>query len=37
MAESDVQDLAVIGDSEGALDDGILTLRIALRSPDDQS
>lgn len=35
QAEFDYMDFAVIGDAEGSLDDGILTLRIDLRPPDD--
>ena len=32
QAQRDFQDFAIIGDAEGTLDDGILTLRIDLRS-----
>ena len=31
QAQADFQDFAIIGDAEGSLDDGILTLRIDLR------
>jgi hypothetical protein len=31
QAQTDFQDFAMIGDAEGSLDDGILTLRIDLR------
>jgi hypothetical protein len=31
QAQRDFQDFAIIGDAEGTLDDGILTLRIDLR------
>jgi hypothetical protein len=31
QAQVDFQDFAIIGDAEGSLDDGILTLRIDLR------
>jgi hypothetical protein len=34
QAQIDYQDFAVIGDAEGSIDDGILTLRIDLRPPD---
>lgn len=32
QAETDFMDFAIIGDAEATLDDGILTLRIALKS-----
>jgi hypothetical protein len=35
QAQRDFMDFAMIGDAEGTLDDGILTLRIDLRPPDD--
>jgi len=31
QAETDFQDFAIIGDAEGTIEDGILTLRIDLR------
>lgn len=34
QAQVDFQDFAMIGDAEGTLDDGILTLRIDLRPPE---
>ena len=34
QAQSDLQDFAMIGDSEASLEDGILVLRIDLRPPD---
>jgi sulfur transfer protein SufE len=34
QAQSDFQDVAMIGDSEASLEDGILVLRIDLRPPD---
>jgi hypothetical protein len=37
QAKFDYQDYALIGDAEATLDDGILTLRIDLRPPDQKS
>lgn len=34
QAQADYQDFAMIGDAEGDIDDGILTLRIDLRPPE---
>lgn len=34
QARTDFQDYAIIGDAEGSLDDGILTLRVDLRPKD---
>lgn len=34
QAQTDFQDFAIIGDAEGTLDDGVLTLRIDLRPKD---
>ena len=34
QAEIDYQDFAMIGDAEGSLENGILTLRIDLRPPE---
>ena len=31
QAELDFQDFAIVGDAEGAIEDGILTLRVDLR------
>lgn len=36
QAKVDFQDYAIIGDAEGALEDGILTLRIDLRPADER-
>jgi hypothetical protein len=36
QAQRDFMDFAMLGDAEGTLDDGILTLRIDLRPPDDR-
>ena len=35
QAQADYMDFAIIGDAEASLDDGILTLRIDLRSPSE--
>ena len=37
QAQTDYQDFAMIGDAEGSLDGGILTLRIDLRPPSAKS
>jgi limonene-1,2-epoxide hydrolase len=37
QAKFDYQDFAIIGDAEAAVEDGILTLRIDLRPPDQTS
>jgi hypothetical protein len=37
QAKFDYQDIAIIGDTEAAVEDGILTLRIDLRPPDQKS
>jgi hypothetical protein len=34
QAQTDFQDFAIIGDAEGAVEDGILVLRIDLRRPE---
>ncbi|MAU50411.1 MAG: hypothetical protein CL499_04225 [Actinobacteria bacterium] len=34
QAQNDFQDFAIIGDAEGTLEDGILTLKVDLRSND---
>lgn len=33
QARTDYQDFAIVGDAEGTLEDGILTLRVDLRPP----
>lgn len=35
-AQIDYQDFAMLGDAEGALEDGILHLRVDLRPPEDR-
>ena len=35
-AQVDYQDFAMLGDAEGALEDGILVLRVDLRPPEGQ-
>ena len=35
-AQIDYQDFAMLGDAEGALEDGILVLRVDLRPPEPQ-
>jgi len=35
-AQIDYQDFAMLGDAEGALEDGILVLRVDLRPPEGQ-
>ena len=37
QAQADFQDFAMIGDAEATVDEGILTLRIDLRPPDQRS
>ncbi len=37
QAETDYMDYAIIGDAQGSLEDGVLTLRIDLRPPDQRS
>jgi hypothetical protein len=37
QAQVDYQDFAVLGDAEGSIEDGVLTLRIDLRPPDATS
>ncbi len=36
QAKLDFQDFALIGDAEATVDDGVLTLRIDLRPPEQQ-
>ncbi len=36
QAQLDFQDFAIIADAEASLDDGILTLRVDLRPPDQK-
>ena len=37
QAQTDFQDFAIIGDAEGTVEDGILTLRVDLRPADQRS
>ena len=37
QAKFDYQDFAIIGDAEASIDDGVLTLRIDLRPPDQRN
>jgi hypothetical protein len=37
QAKLDYQDFAIIGDAEASIDDGVLTLRVDLRPPDQRS
>ena len=37
QAKRDYQDFAIIGDAEASIDDGVLTLRIDLRPPEQRS
>ena len=37
QAQRDFQDFAIIGDATGTIEDGILTLRVDLRPPDQRS
>ena len=37
QAQTDYQDYAIIGDAEGAIEDGILVLRVDLRPPPSSS
>jgi hypothetical protein len=37
QAKLDFQDFAIIGDAEATVEDGILTLRIDLRPPEQQT
>jgi hypothetical protein len=37
QAQTDYQDFAIIGDAEASIEDGILTLRIDLRPPDQRT
>ena len=36
QAQTDFQDFAIIGDAEATLEDGIFTLRVDLRPPDQR-
>ena len=36
QAQVDFQDFAIIGDAEASIEDGILTLRVDLRPPDQR-
>jgi hypothetical protein len=37
QAEIDYQDFAIVGDAEGTIEDGVLTLRVDLRPKDPDS
>jgi hypothetical protein len=37
QAKRDYQDFAIIGDAEATIDDGVLTLRIDLRPPEQRT
>lgn len=37
QAQDDFQDFAIIGDATGAIEDGVLVLRVDLRPPDRRS
>ena len=37
QAQRDFQDFAIIGDATGAIEDGVLVLRVDLRPADDSS
>lgn len=37
QAQDDFQDFAIIGDATGAIEDGVLVLRVDLRPPDQRS
>ena len=37
QAKRDYQDFAIIGDADASIDDGVLTLRIDLRPPEQRS
>jgi hypothetical protein len=37
QAQVDFQDFAIIGDADASVEDGILTLRVDLRPPDQRS
>jgi hypothetical protein len=37
QAKFDYQDFAIIGDAEATVDDGVLTLRVDLRPPDQRT
>lgn len=37
QAKLDYQDFAIVGDAEATVEDGILTLRVDLRPPDQRS
>jgi hypothetical protein len=37
QAQLDYQDFAIIGDGQGAIEDGVLVLRVDLRPPDQRS
>ena len=37
QAQVDFQDFAIVGDAEGAIEDGFLVLRVDLRPPGDRA
>lgn len=37
QAKLDYQDFAIVGDAEASVEDGVLTLRVDLRPPDQRS
>lgn len=37
QAKLDYQDFAIVGDAEATIEDGVLTLRVDLRPPDQRS
>jgi hypothetical protein len=37
QAQTDFQDFGIIGDAEGTIEDGILTLRVDLRPPEQRA
>jgi len=37
QAQADFQDFAIIGDADGAIEDGVLVLRIDLRPKDERT
>jgi hypothetical protein len=37
QAQSDFQDFGLLSDAEGAIEDGILVLRVDLRPPDERA
>jgi hypothetical protein len=37
QAQNDFRDFAIIGDAQGSIEDGVLVLRVDLRSPEQRS